>query len=362
MKQKNIGNNILGDFIIAGIQGPALSDYDKHILNTFRPIGILLLGRNFLHGIPYQDWIAAYSNLLSEIKKYTGREKMFITIDHEGGHVVRPPLPITKFPYPMLFKEDSDTVAKAIAIELKSLGVNISWSPDTDIFSNPANTVIGNRAFGTNIDDVLNYATIYWRTLEDNGVIGCAKHFPGHGDTIADSHFEMPVLNHTFEELSARELKPFVNMINNGVKIIMSSHILFPAIDKVDPGTLSKLITHDILRNKLGFKGIIVTDDLYMKAIMKRFKEKGIMQKAFNAGINLFIAARHPNEEDLLPIMSEDLTNSIKDGKLDIELLDQSRKLIYDLLNQIPMHEVSILPKAVFQDHFSLSLKVAGVK
>ena len=350
---------LIGDFSIVGIQGKTLSDYDKDILSTYSPIGILLLARNYNFGVPYSQWLAEYSTLLEEIKKYTGRSKMLITLDHEGGHVIRPPVPITRFPYPRLFKDKAPFVATAIAKEMKSLGVNVCWSPDTDIFSNPVNTVIGNRAFGTTTTDVVKYAISFFKTFAKEGIIGCAKHFPGHGDTIADSHVELPVINKSWEEIQAMELLPFIEMIKENVPVVMSTHILFPKIDPENPATLSRKITYKALREDLNFKGVICSDDLHMRAIMNRFQEKGNMAKAFNAGLDMFIMARHPGDPDLLPIMGDDLVECLNQGSITEDMLRESRERVIKLLNMAGDFTPFVMSDAMLREHYELALEIA---
>ncbi|MFM9156365.1 MAG: glycoside hydrolase family 3 N-terminal domain-containing protein, partial [Dolichospermum sp.] len=130
-----------GNHLILGISGTALNDDDKRVLNELKPIGVIFFGKNFLDGVPYTIWLENFKNLIDEIRQYTERDLMFTTLDHEGGRVVRTPLPITRFPHPYLLQSHAFEVAKATALELKSLGINLSWSPVADIFSNPQNPI-----------------------------------------------------------------------------------------------------------------------------------------------------------------------------------------------------------------------------
>jgi hypothetical protein len=137
---------------------------------------------------------------------------------------------------------DSDTLSKDTALELKSLGINLSWSPVADIFSNPQNPIIGPRAFGNTPQTASEGAREYYRGLREEGILGSAKHFPGHGDTSTDSHLELPILNLSREDLRNRELIPFQTLIQDKIPLIMTAHILFPQIDPEVPATLSKII------------------------------------------------------------------------------------------------------------------------
>ncbi|MFN7503160.1 MAG: glycoside hydrolase family 3 N-terminal domain-containing protein, partial [Dolichospermum sp.] len=181
-----------GNHLILGISGTTLNDDDKRVLNELKPIGVIFFGKNFLDGVPYAIWLEKFKNLIDEIRQYTERDLMFTTLDHEGGRVVRTPLPITRFPHAYLLQSHAFEVAKATARELKSLGINLSWSPVADIFSNPQNLVIGPRAFGITPEKTSQCVREYYQGLREEGILGCAKHFPGHGDTSTDSHLELP--------------------------------------------------------------------------------------------------------------------------------------------------------------------------
>jgi beta-N-acetylhexosaminidase len=347
-----------GDFLIIGLHGTSLTEYERRMLETIRPAGVLLLGRNFRHGAPYGKWMSELRDLLSELRKRTGRERMFITLDHEGGHVVRPPAPITRFPYPSLYREKARKVAKATAVEIKSLGVNVSWAPSTDIHSNPSNPVIGPRAFGQSADEVEKFAIAYYKGLTESGVVGCAKHFPGHGDTSVDSHLELPMVDKTLEELKENELRPFRKMLKLGVPFVMTSHILFPRIDPLYPASISPTILRGILREKWKYDGVVVSDDLEMKAIAEKFNERGTLAKAFYAGLDMFCMARHPTGEDRAEKFAQDFVNSLNNGSLPEELVSESRRRVQNLLQTVPMYDVTELDKKVFKSNHSLSVEL----
>jgi beta-N-acetylhexosaminidase len=283
-----------GNFIILGLQDTKLNDTDKKLLEEYQPSGIILFARNFSQKKRYNEWINDLAILLEEIYKSSSREKLLITIDHEGGNIVRTPPPITRFPYAAFYGDRAYDIGKATASELISLGINTSYAPVADIDSNPLNPVIGKRAFGTAPEETALYAADYYRGLSSEGVLGCAKHFPGHGDTNQDSHFELPRLDLTLDELRIRELIPFQRLIECQIEMIMTAHILFPKIDPSNPATLSKLLLTDLLRNELGYEGIIVADDISMLAVNTIFEyERGIV-RSFQAGCDMFIVPINP--------------------------------------------------------------------
>ena len=323
----------LGHHFIVGLSGTKLTDLDKKILSELHPSGILFLKRNFHGNLPYTEWLSEFTTLLSSIKEYAERDKMFFSLDHEGGRVHRTPQPITQFPDPITFKENSFQIASRMAEELRSIGINVSWSPSVDINSNPANPVIGNRAFGTTPEEVITYAGQFMRGLLENGILSCIKHFPGHGDTTVDSHFSLPVVEKTIEELRSFELKPFKALIDQGASMVMTSHIVFPKIHQEAPATLSSFWLKDILRKELGFSGVIVTDDLDMKAVSDHHTPETLSTKAFDAGCELFIVARHPDGSSDKPLsMAKGLYEAISSDKARQKSSDEAKEKIEYLL------------------------------
>lgn len=349
-----------GHHLIVGISGTSLSDDDKRLLEAIRPVGILLLARNFLHGRCYQEWIEQLSALLGDIKRFSGRSKMFFTLDHEGGNVIRTPSPITRFPYAYLLRERAYEVARATARELLSLGINVSWAPVADVHSNPSNPIIGYRAFSSNPHEVATFAQAYAQGLAEAGVIGCAKHFPGHGDTSTDSHLELPVLNITREALFERELVPFRALCDSGVPMVMTAHVLFPAVDPAEPATFSKALIYELLRHELRYKGIIVSDDLEMKAISRRVEEENAVVDPFIAGCDLTIVARyaHPRIDHIFN-MAQTFGERCDSDSVFRDQIMHARGRVDRLLEKTPMPKVELLPRAVLEEHAKLAIEIA---
>ncbi|MBW4610812.1 MAG: beta-N-acetylhexosaminidase [Hassallia sp. WJT32-NPBG1] len=347
-----------GHHLILGISGTTLSDDDKRALSELKPIGVIFFAKNFRQGTHYQVWLETFKDLIDQVRQYAERDLMFLTLDHEGGSVIRTPLPITRFPHAFMLGSLAIEVAKATALELKSLGINVSWSPVADIFSNPQNPVIGPRAFDTTPEGAAQAARDYYRGLKESGIKGCAKHFPGHGDTSQDSHIELPRLNLTVEDLRSRELIPFQALIEEQIPMIMTAHILFPQIDADVPATLSKLILNDILRKELGFKGVIVSDDLDMKAVSDMFMKSGTVAKAFNAGCDLFIVSRNINSSSLerTYAIASDFADSLSNGSLDESVVTAAKARIDKLLEVTPQYIVHSLDKNTLLKHAGLAI------
>jgi beta-N-acetylhexosaminidase len=347
-----------GNHLIFGVSGTTLSDDDKRALNELKPVGVIFFTKNFLDGVPYPVWLKGFENLLKQIREYTERETLLTSIDHEGGRVVRTPFPITRFPCAYLVKLQAYKVAKATALELKSLGINLSFSPVADIFSNPQNPIIGPRAFGITPKTASQSAREYYRGLREEGILGCAKHFPGHGDTSTDSHLELPILNLSLEDLRNRELIPFQTLIQAQIPLIMTAHILFPQIDPEVPATLSTTILNHILRQELNFQGVIVSDDLDMKAVADMFMRPGTVARAFNAGCDLFIVSRNINSSSLERTykIAEDFANCLSNGSLNEEIVESARERVESLLKITPQYPVYQLEKEVLVNHAELAI------
>ena len=214
---------------------------------------------------------------------------LLVSIDQEGGVVQRVRAPATVWP-PMLAVGGAGdgtrttAVGRALGEELAALGVGWDFAPVLDVHTNPANPVIGNRAFGTTAEAVSGQALAFWRGLRGAGLVGCGKHFPGHGDTRTDSHHELPVVPHDLERLRRVELAPFTAASAAGMEALMTAHVLYPALDPDRPATLSRRIATDLLRAELGFRGVLVSDDLGMKAVADRYPIEELAVGAIEAG------------------------------------------------------------------------------
>ena len=298
----------LGHHFLVGISGPTLDRSDKELLKKLRPAGIMLLKRNFLAAPaeqtpqPYGAWLTALRSLLSEAQNYSEREQFVVSIDHEGGRVVRTPPPLSVFPYACHYARRVREVARVMAAELRATGINLVFGPVADIHSNPMNPVIGERAFGTTSDVVTEAALAFTEEMQSAGLLTCAKHFPGHGDTAKDSHHELPILDRSLSELRDRELRPFAALAKAGIPAVMTAHILFPKVDPHFPATMSRPVLQGVLREEFGFPGVIISDDLDMRAISARVHEPEGIAALINASCDLLIVSRHLEPFSLHPL------------------------------------------------------------
>lgn len=347
-----------GNHLILGVSGTTLTDDDKRVLSDLKPVGVIFFAKNFLDGTPYPIWLEEFKKLLIDIREYTERELLFTALDHEGGKVIRTPLPITRFPVAHLVRSRAYQVAKATGLELRSLGINLSFAPVADVFSNPQNPVIGLRAFGQTADLAGENAKEYYRGLKESGILGCAKHFPGHGDTSQDSHLELPILNLSLEDLKNRELIPFEILIQEQVPLMMTAHILFPQIDPDLPATISTTILHQILRQELNFSGVVVSDDLDMKAVADMFVYPETVARAFNAGCDLFLVSRNISSSSIEKTykIAENFISCLHNGSLTPSVIENSHNRIAQLLTKTPQYEVFPLEKQILVDHAELAI------
>jgi beta-N-acetylhexosaminidase len=342
----------LGHRFLIGLQpGHVLGDHDKRLLALLQPAGVVLFRSNFQADAPYDDWLAAHARLLADVREYIGRDEVLICIDHEGGGVLRPPAPITPFAYAREWPGQAADVGKAMGIELRSLGFNVNFAPVLDVNSNPANPVIGQRAFGTRPEDVVPAARQFLDALQAEGVLGCPKHFPGHGDTSVDSHYSLPVIDVDPETFRHRELAAFRSFSDAGTRMIMTAHIVISRIDPGIPATMSRVILQDILRQELGFQGVIVSDDLGMAAISSMLEHQETTTRIVNAGCDLLCMCAYWSDTSRILRMVDHIGEGLKDGSIAERTLRQSFDRVDALLSDAANHKVERLGAETFERH-----------
>jgi beta-N-acetylhexosaminidase len=276
---------------------------------------------------------------------------MFIGIDHEGGRVCRTPAPITRFAYAARWAGQAGAVGHAMAVELASLGVNLNFAPVLDIHSNPANPVIGARSFGTNSEQVIAAGLAFMSGLQSAHVLACGKHFPGHGNTGQDSHHELPVLQEDLAALRARELRPFKAAIAAGIPMIMTSHMLLPKLDPREPVTLSRACNHELLREELGFKGVVVSDDIGMRAVSHLFDDPSAAARLLLAGTDMLVVCSYWTDTERSRGFARAVIEAQQRGLIPAQAAAQSRARIMALLQRTPQNTVTALPAEVFARH-----------
>lgn len=258
--------------------------------------GYILMGENYRTLKKTREFI--------EKMQSVAKTPLIITTDQEGGSVQRVQsitnVQATDIPFMWQVGQTGDTtkartIGRVMAEEMRTIGINVDAAPDADVYSNPYNTVIGQRSFSSDPEVVSKMSLALANGLDENGVIATYKHFPGHGNTATDSHSALPVIESTRAELDATDLVPFKNAIKNGAKIIMVGHIALPNVTGDNtPASLSKNLTTDLLRNELGFKGLIMTDGLNMGALTSNYEDAEIYQMAVEAGADLLVLPTDP--------------------------------------------------------------------
>lgn len=309
----------IGQLFIVGFEGDIINDEIIDLVKNQEVGGLIYFSRNVLDS----NQIITLNNEIKAIKKDI---PLFISVDEEGGVVSRVPDEFLKLPssgYIGKFDDEnlSYNIGSIISKELKSLGFNMDFAPVLDIDSNPNNTVIGERAFGNNADIVSKLGIKTMEGLRDGGIIPVVKHFPGHGDTDIDSHYGLPIVTKTLEELNNLEFIPFKNAIENGADVVMVSSIILSSIDSEYPATMSKKVTTDILRNKLNFDGVIATDDMTMGAIMDNYNLTDAVIMAINAGNDLILVCH--GYDDIIKSISA-VKDAVSSNIISEERIDES--------------------------------------
>jgi beta-N-acetylhexosaminidase len=304
---------------MVGFTGTSVTSDLASFIKEYKPGGVILFSRN----LESVDQIVELTNDLQRCSPHT---PLLIAVDQEGGRVSRLPKGFTIFPpCDVLGRCNSTELAYAaaatIAKELRAIGINMNMAPVLDVNSNPNNPVIGDRAFGSTPDLVseLGWATV--AGLQDHQVVACGKHFPGHGDTNADSHKELPVVEAARERLETIELPPFRHAVAQGVATIMTAHVLYRALDEKLPATLSPTIITNLLRQEMGYDGVVLTDDLEMHAIIDHFGIEDAAVRAVLAGCDVLLICKDRDREVAAFTAIE---QAVASRIISIERLDQS--------------------------------------
>lgn len=306
---------------------------DEELLDRFKevkPGGFILFSDNF-------ESYSQTKKLIDDINS-TSDIPMFVSIDQEGGRVQRlkelddQTVSVIPAMYELGLTNDINLayeVGRVMGEELRVFNINMDFAPVLDIYSNSENTVIGDRSFGNNPDLVTNMALSFSKGLESTDIIPVYKHFPGHGDTYEDSHQELAIIDKTKEELYELELIPFIEAINNGANVIMVGHLALPNITgNYIPASLSKEIINDLLREELGFKGIVVTDALNMKALTNEYSKEEIYILAIKAGVNILLMPDF--DKTTIDIISKAVLTGVISEELINESVEKILTLKYD--------------------------------
>ncbi|WP_346886896.1 beta-N-acetylhexosaminidase [Clostridium sp. UBA1056] len=281
----------VGQMFIVGFNGYEVDDNIANLIKNKKAGGVILFSKNI-------DTVDQTKKLIESLNALNGenKPKLFMSVDEEGGIVSRIPKEMGQFESAWDVGATGDLNyafehGKVIGETIKSLGFNMDFAPVLDVNSNPNNPVIGIRAFSNDPEIVKTMGTEVYKGLRKSGVLAVGKHFPGHGDTDVDSHFAVPFINKSLNELKNLELIPFKYAIDNGMDMIMVSHLYLPQLDSEYVASLSNNIVTKLLREELGFNGVVVTDDMIMEGVKGQYPTAESAVKAIEAGDDLIIVS-----------------------------------------------------------------------
>ncbi len=331
-------NEKIGQMFIVGFTSIEMDKELEDLLETRTPGGVILFKRN----IKDSPRLLKLLNSIKMINK--GREPLFISVDEEGGRVGRMPPELHALPSAESLGEYGDTeftyeLGAVLAQEVKAFGINMDFAPVLDIWSNPLNKVISDRAFGTTVETVSRHGIELMNGIQDNGIVPVVKHFPGHGDTSGDSHAELPAVNHSMDRLAGFELVPFQNAIDSNADAVMVGHLLVNNIDPENPATLSKAVMTDLLRNEMRFTGVVITDDMTMDAISKNYNIGEAVVKSVIAGSDIILVC---HDYDKQAEAMDAVRAAVEKGIISEKRIDESVARILRLKDKYAIEDQTI--------------------
>ena len=311
----------IGQILVVGFDEPTLDINTQKLIEEHHVGGVILFKRN----IESPSQLLGLINSLKEAN-INNKFPLFLSLDEEGGLVSRMPDELVNTPRSKVIGQEKDeefayNTGKVIGQKINAFGFNMNFAPVLDIDSNPQNPVIGDRAYGDNKEIVTKMGIGIMKGLESQGVIAVVKHFPGHGDTVEDSHFGLPEIDKGLDDLLDFELFPFKRAIDEGVEGVMVAHILYKEIDRKNPATLSKSIIGDLLREKLAFDGLVITDDMTMGAILENYDLGEAAIRSVEAGSDLILVC---HGFDNIKATLHALKEAVNNGRIPIERIDES--------------------------------------
>ena len=301
---------LAGQRLMVGFEGQRFNQDLKFLIRDLRVGGIIL----FSHNVRSPEQIKNLCGSIQEYARAQGQPSLIIAIDQEGGQVTRLKEPFTQFPGNSAMKDVEDAVnfAETTAAELAEVGINMNLAPVMDVVPEAVNGIMAGRSFGHDPDWVSTMGVTVINCLQHNDIMAVAKHFPGIGRTLEDSHIDLPICDADLTDIKNCDLRPFEAGIDNAVAGIMLSHIIYNKIDPKWPASLSPAIAQKLLRKKLGFAGISMTDDLDMGAIVKYYAIGTAIRQVLVAGIDMaLICHKGPNIE----FAYEEILHTIKNSE-----------------------------------------------
>lgn len=310
----------IGQLLIGSLPGTTITPELRSLAREFQLGGVILFGRN----IEAPEQVAELSH---DIQSLATELPLWVSVDQEGGRVARLRAPFTEWPPMAVLGRSGDAelafrFAVALAAELTAVGITLDYAPVLDIHTNPKNPVIGDRALAENADAVATLGAAIIKGLQDSGVAACGKHFPGHGDTAVDSHLDLPIVEHPPDRIRRVECVPFRAAIRAGVAFIMTAHVLVPSMDEENPATLSPHLVRGLLREELDYDGVILSDDLEMKAIARTWAPPEAAVQAIAAGCDGLLICSGAIEAQAATL--ERLVHAVEEGLIPYKRLEDA--------------------------------------
>lgn len=310
MQANTLSNKQLaGQRLMVGFNGTRLNEHLKFLIDRLKVGGIILFAVN----LQTPDQIKDLCHGVQDYARLCGQPPLFIAIDQEGGQVARLKEPFTQFPGNPHMKSEADAVlfAEITAAELKQVGINMNMAPVMDVAPDGTDSIMSARVFGSDPAWVSKMGVTILENLQRKKIMAVAKHFPGIGRTTLDSHLDLPVLDDDLSVLERFDLIPFEAAIQHGVSGLMLSHIFYTKLDSLWPASLSTRIAKDLLRKRMGFDGLVMTDDLDMGAIVKHHEIRTSIRRILAADIDLALVCHEgPN----IKIAYEEILREITDS------------------------------------------------
>lgn len=318
----------IGQMFVLGFDGTEPGPDIKEMIKSRYIGGVILFERNV--NTPGQ--LLKLNNSLKQLNS-GNKAPLLICVDEEGGRVSRMPDKLVDMPAALTVGDTGNydyaySLGGMLAEEIGAFGFNTDFAPVLDIWSNPQNTVIGDRSFGTTPEVVSRIGIAAMKGIADKGIISVVKHFPGHGDTETDSHIGLPYVTYDMNRLESFELEPFKAAINNGADAVMVAHIVVNALDKKYPASLSKPVITDLLRKSMGFDGVVITDDMTMGAITKNYSIENAAVKAVLAGSDIVLVCHGADKQS---IAMDAIMAAVRDGTIPVVRINESAGRILKL-------------------------------
>ena len=351
----------IGQMFVIGFNGTSMDSNLISAVQDYNFGNVIYMGYN----VTNPNTLGELSNSIQAMMIENNGVPAFISIDQEGGRVARLVNGGTHFISNMAMGATGDynnTYLEGVAMgkELRNYGINVDFAPVLDVNNNPENPIIGIRSYSDNPLLVSLYGKNMFTGLKESNVMGCSKHFPGHGNTSVDSHYGLPTITTPMNELYQTELAPFISSISNGIDAIMTTHIIFSAIDNEYPATLSSKVLTNLLREELGYEGLIVTDAMEMGAVTNNFGGHDVTSVlAVKAGADILTYTSNTNPKTAHTA----LVNAVENGEISEERINESvrrillKKLEYGVLDNYNAKDENI--SELLAENEALNLKFA---